>query len=34
MADPDNAQTLAEIVSLLRSIESYVKKIAEEVAER
>ncbi len=34
MPDPDNAQALSEIVVLLKSIESYVKKIAAEVAER
>jgi hypothetical protein len=34
MEDSDNPQALAEIVALLRSIESYVKKIAAEIAER
>jgi hypothetical protein len=34
MGDTDNAKALAEIVTLLRSIESYVKKIAAEIAER
>jgi len=34
MGDSDNSQALAEIVALLRSIESYVKKISAEVAER
>ena len=34
MGDSDNAQALAEIVVLLRSIESYVKKIAAEIGER
>jgi hypothetical protein len=34
MGDSDNSQALADIVALLRSIESYVKKIAAEVAER
>jgi hypothetical protein len=34
MGDSDNSQALAEIITLLKSIESYVKKIAAEVAER
>jgi hypothetical protein len=34
MGDSDNSEALADIVALLRSIESYVKKIAAEVAER
>lgn len=34
MGDSDNSKALADIVELLRSIESYVKKIAAEVAER
>jgi hypothetical protein len=34
MGDSDNSQALAEIIALLKSIESYVKKIAAEIAER
>jgi hypothetical protein len=34
MGDSDNASALAEIVALLKSIESQVKKIAAEIAER
>jgi hypothetical protein len=34
MGDSENSAALADIVALLRSIESYVKKIAGEVAER
>jgi hypothetical protein len=30
----DNVKALAEIVTLLKSIESYVKKISAEIAER
>ena len=34
MGDTDTSAALAEIVALLKSIESQVKKIAAEVAER
>jgi hypothetical protein len=34
MVDSDNSAALAEIVALLKSIETFVKKIAAEIAER
>jgi hypothetical protein len=34
VANSDNSQALDEIVSLLKSIEASVKKIAAEIAER
>lgn len=34
MSSPDHSQALADIISLLKSIDLHVKKIAAEVGER